>query len=124
MTIILSMNRLKTTKKIDHQESWYHRKKVQQSFQCRLQGGNETETFVQDFYETSGELWSASNLERGSLKGISQYYSKDGTVSHIYSYNPTLTILDENIDLRPQYAKEIKEFEIELAKFEKEYGIK
>jgi len=80
-------------------------------------------------WHDNGKLSNLSIYESGRKMGVSKIFYYDGTLlvmeyrtkkipfTYIYS-------IPNKIDLRPQYAKEIAEFEKELAKFEKEHGLK
>jgi len=68
---------------------------------------DEDENELYHFYQ--------SNYDNGKVDVIN--YSKNGSEVVIFDE-------EDSIDLRPQYAKEIAEFEAELAAFEKEHGLK
>jgi len=77
-------------------------------------------------------MWQAYVIEDNNDRKQRLHYTwwQNGTVQQIYYYGPseheyTLVFHDWNgIDVRKEYAKEIAAFEAELAKFEKEHGLK
>jgi len=88
---------------------------------------------VKTYYD-SGNIRNVSQYAKGRCVGLFiNYFEETGDLEEIQIWNDKKDKVDnskiiyskvENVDLRSQYAKEIAEFEAELAKFEKEHGLK
>ena len=86
------------------------------------------------YWSKDGQLQYVQKYKNDLPIGIANYFTNRGKLKKIEYWDgktefdniPSKIIYDpsKSIDLRPQYAKEIAEFEAELAKFEAEHGIK
>jgi len=78
---------------------------------------------VHRWYYSDGRISIEQNFRNGEFLGIHKRFSKKGDLEYcVYKDDKKscVVVFDKfrNIDLRPQYAKEIAEFEKELAAFE------